>query len=346
MSDPIYRLPPDEMKPELMFLAEELGESRDWGHAPLFLSECQKLSMGEGIRVAILDTGCDMSHPDLADRVEVSKDFTGSRTGASDVAGHGSHCAGVVAANANGGGIIGTAPAARLLIGKVLGDNGSGSSSGIAAGIRWAAEQGANIISMSLGGPVSDSGTAQAVREVTARGIFVIAAAGNEGPREGTVGYPGGYDESVCVGAVGTDLKPASFSSRGAQLDVAAPGVSVRSCYPGGRYATYSGTSMATPYVAGCIALFLAYLKKLGQRWPTPAELFRLIQRTSKDLDIPGMDTATGWGLIQPLALMRLVQPPAPVPPTPVPPAPVPPGVPALLIAYDALGRELARYKP
>lgn len=342
MNEPIYRLPPEEMVPQQVLLAEQLAESRDWGHGPLAIAECQKISMGEGIRVAVLDTGCDLSHPDLSDRIEAWQNFSDSRTGPADIVGHGSHCAGIIAANLNQSGIVGVAPLARLLIGKVLGDNGSGNSSAIAAGIRWAIGQGAHVISMSLGGSQPDPQTAAAVREAVARGIFVVAAAGNEGPREGTVGYPGGQDEAVCVGAVDSNLNVARFSSRGQQLDVAAPGVEIRSCYPGGRYAVFSGTSMATPYVAGCIALLLGYLKKLNQRWPSPTELFRLLQRTSKDLDRPGLDTATGWGLIQPLELLKLAKPVDP--PTPPTPSPLPYRLPAVMVALDGDGNELGRY--
>lgn len=344
MSEPIYRLPPEEMKPQLMLLAEELAESRDWGHGPLQLEECHAITRGEGVKIAVLDTGCDMEHSDLKDRIEVWQDFSGSRTGANDVQGHGTHVASIAAANMNSGGIIGAAPSARLLIGKVLGDQGSGASSWISNGIRWAKVQGAHIISMSLGGPSQDAVIASAVREATQAGIYVVAAAGNEGPREGTVGYPGGLADCICVGASDRENRPASFSSRGQQLDVAAPGVSIRSCYPGGRYAILSGTSMATPYVTGCIALLLSYLKNLNLRWPTPAELLDLLKRNSKDIHTPGFDTATGYGLIQPLALLKVVVPPAPPVPIP-PPTPVPaPAMPAYLVAHDVDGKVLGRY--
>jgi len=315
VDDPIYVLPPEEMIPEVMMLAFQLAESRDWGHTPLELEQCQAYADGSGVKVAILDTGVDTNHPDLKDRVILSRDFTGSSSGASDVQGHGTHCAGIVAASTDGNGIIGAAPKASILNGKVLGDNGSGASSGIAAGIRWATEQRADIISMSLGGPSQDSATRSAIQQAVASGIIVVCAAGNEGPREGTVGYPGGYDESICVGAVDQNLNAANFSSRGAALDIASPGVSILSTYPGGRYARLSGTSMATPYVAGCLALYLSYLKKKGLPLPSYSQVLDLFRQTAQDRGNPGKDTTYGWGFIKPLKMLQLIVPVPPPPP-------------------------------
>lgn len=313
--DILYTIPDDEMIPQAMMLEHQLADSRDWGHTPLNLEELQQLADGTGVKVAVLDTGCDLTHQDLKDRIVVSRDFTGSASGASDVAGHGSHCAGIVAASVNGVGLIGAAPKASLYIGKVLGDNGSGYSSWIAAGIRWAIEQKVHIISMSLGSAGADNTIGAAVKEAFAAGIHVVAAAGNSGPRDGTVGYPGGFEECVCVAAVDSSLKTASFSSRGSQVDVAAPGVNIQSCYPGNRYATMSGTSMATPYVAGCLALYFSYLLKKGVALPKPVEVFDLIKRTSRDLETTGRDNLTGWGLVNPKVMMAAVTPPPPPPP-------------------------------
>jgi subtilisin len=304
----IYILPPDELIPNFMMREDQLAERRDWSHTPLELQEVHaKYTEGEGIKFAVLDTGCDLEHQDLRENIVASRDFTNSPTGPRDVAGHGSHCAGVIAAANNGSGIIGCAPKGKLVIGKVLGDRGSGSNRGIAQGIQWALSQGVDIISLSLGSPQADSLTRQAIQEAGRMGVFVVCAAGNEGPNEGTVGFPGGYDESVCVGAVDRNLNAASFSSRGAALDVAAPGVEINSCYPGGRYANMSGTSMATPAVAACLGLYLAYLKKLGRPKPSLAQLFTLLENTCQGLGAPGHDHTFGYGVIQPLAMLKLL---------------------------------------
>ncbi len=317
--DLIYLIPPDELIPQSMLLVDQLAENRDWGHKPLQLEECQKITQGEGIVVAVLDTGCDLQHPDLKDRIVASRDFTGSRSGASDVSGHGTHCAGIIASSINDTGLIGTAPRVSLVIAKVLGDNGSGYSTWIANGIRWAVQQKADIISMSLGSSQVDQTIYAAVKEAVNAGVYVVAAAGNDGPRENTVGYPGGHPECVCVAAIDSSLKTATFSSRGQQVDVTAPGAAVLSTYPGGRYATLSGTSMATPYVSGVLALYLSYLKKSNKPFPSQAQLTELFKNTCRDLEIAGKDTWSGFGLVQPLALLKTVDN-NPVPNPPVPP--------------------------
>jgi subtilisin len=304
----IYILPPDELIPNFMMREDQLAERRDWGHTPLQIEEVHaQFNQGEGMKCAVLDTGCDLEHPDLRENVASSRDFTNSPTGPRDVQGHGTHCCGVIAASNNGSGIVGVAPKAKLVIAKVLGDRGSGSNRGIAEGIRWALTQGVNVISMSLGSPQPDTLTRQAIQEAARMGVFVVCAAGNEGPNEGTVGFPGGYDESLCVGAVDRNLSAARFSSRGAALDVAAPGVEINSCYPGGRYSNMSGTSMATPYVAGCLLLYLAELKKRGREQPSFASLLTLLSQTCKELGTPGHDHTFGFGVVQPLAMLKLL---------------------------------------
>lgn len=312
-----HRLPPGELVPAAVGVMAESGDVPDWGHATIGVPDAWKVTKGKGATVAVLDTGCDRGHRDLKDRVSKSKDFTGSRSGDSDVQGHGTHCAGVIGAAENGVGMIGVAPESTLLVGKVLGDNGSGLGTWIAAGIDWACDNGADVISMSLGSAGVDPRIQAACERALARGVIVIAAAGNEGPREGTVGYPGGHAGVVCVAAVDAKEAVASFSSRGRQVQVAAPGVNVRSCYPGDRFATMSGTSMATPYVAGCAALYVAAAKARGAKW-SPADFAKLVSSSSKDLPPAGRDTATGFGLIQPAKLLPVaepVPPPGPLPP-------------------------------
>lgn len=319
LPDPVYTIPPGEISPGMVMVMESAGDVADWGHATLGVPEAWKTTKGKGVKVAILDTGCDGDHRDLKDRIVAAKDFTGSRSGWSDVQGHGTHVAGVVVAAENGVGMVGVAPEAQLIVAKVLDDRGSGLSSWIAAGIDWSVDQGADVISMSLGGGAADARTLTAIRRARSKGVIVIAAAGNEGPREGTIGYPGGFPESVCVGAVDDQLRVAGFSSRGRELDVAAPGVNIRSCYPGDRFATMSGTSMATPYVAGAGALYVAD-KKARNEPVKPEEFHVALKSTSRDLPPPGIDTASGAGLIQPA---KLVGPPSnPKPPDPPVPGP------------------------
>lgn len=179
---------------------------------------------GTGVTVAVLDTGVDTSHPDLAEAVVKERDFTGSGT-ARDRFGHGTHVAGIIAGSgaASGGQYVGVAPGVELLNGKVLDDRGSGRESWIIAGMEWAVTEGADVVNMSLGtrGQASD-GTdplSQAVNQLTeAHGALFVVAAGNDGPAESTVGSPGAADAALTVGAVDKSDQLASFSSRGPRL--------------------------------------------------------------------------------------------------------------------------------
>ncbi|MER7929831.1 S8 family serine peptidase [Streptomyces sp. NPDC096057] len=228
---------------------------------------------GQGVDVAVLDTGIDTTHPDLAGQVVASAAFVPGES-VEDGNGHGTHVASTVAGTgaASGGKEKGVAPGASLHIGKVLGDDGTGQDSWILAGMEWAAEdQHARIISMSLGSGPSD-GTdplSQAVDRLSAEtGALFVIAAGNSGPTPSTVAAPGAADAALTVGAVDSSDRPASFSSRGPRLgggglkpDLTAPGVDIlaaraRSSPHGeGYYVALSGTSMATPHVAGAAAL-------------------------------------------------------------------------------------------
>ncbi|WP_371408725.1 S8 family serine peptidase [Micromonospora zamorensis] len=229
---------------------------------------------GSGVTVAVLDTGVDATHPDLAGRIAEARDFSDSGS-ARDGHGHGTHVAATIAGtgNASAGLRKGVAPGARLLVGKVLDDGGSGYDSSIIAGMEWAAHSGAKVVSMSLGGDPTD-GTdpmSQAVNDLTAEtGALFVVAAGNAGEAR-TVGSPGAAASALTVGAVDRDDNLAEFSSRGPRLgdnglkpEITAPGVGIVAARAAGTtmgtpvgdaYTTASGTSMATPHVAGAAAI-------------------------------------------------------------------------------------------
>ncbi|MEV5885532.1 S8 family serine peptidase [Streptomyces sp. NPDC052020] len=242
---------------------------------------------GKGVKIAVLDTGVDTTHADLKNQVVASKNFSTSPD-ATDKFGHGTHVASIAAGA--GKTYKGVAPGAQLLNGKVLSDDGYGDDSGILAGMEWAAQQGADIVNLSLGGgdtPEIDPLEAQVNKLSAEKGILFAIAAGNEGDfGDQTVGSPGSAAAALTVGAVDGKDKLASFSSRGPGLDgavkpdVTAPGVAITAASarnsviareegekPAG-YVTISGTSMATPHVAGAAAL----LKQQHPDW-TYAEL-------------------------------------------------------------------------
>jgi subtilisin family serine protease len=312
-NEPIFTLPP--YKVEQVF--STYSETQDWGLKLMGIPNLWRLTKGSGTKVAILDTGIATAHPDLKDGILKTKNFTNSRVGVSDVAGHGTHCAGIIGARENATGVIGVAPECGFLIGKVLGDDGSGNLLSVARGIDWAVEQGADIINMSLGSPTGHPDLEAAINRAVAAGVFVICAAGNEGPTLDTVGYPAMYTGTVSVGAIDQNKKIANFSSRGTRVDVCAPGVDILSDYPPRNLAKLSGTSMASPFVAGVVALMVAKHREFGKEDPKPlktaADLIAVLHGTSIDAGPAGFDPNYGFGIINPASLIPTK--PAPVPP-------------------------------
>ena len=215
-------------------------------------------STGSGIRVGVLDTGIQANHPDLTGKVAVQYDFVDNDSTAQDGNGHGTHTAGTVAARTNNSiGVASVGYDAQLVIGRVLGNDGSGSYAAIVSGIRWAADQRAIIISMSLGGSSGSQALSDAIDYAAGKGCLVIAAAGNS--NSNLPSYPAYYTKVLAVGAVDNNDVKASFSNYGSWVDIVAPGVNIASTYPTNQYAQLSGTSMATPIVAGSAALVWKY---------------------------------------------------------------------------------------
>ena len=212
---------------------------------------------GDGADIAILDTGVQVDHPDL--NVVGGETFGTSCADCEepygDDHGHGTHCAGTAAALDPE---IGVASDANIYSGKCLDSTGSGSFSDVADAIVWSADEGHDVISMSLGGGSGTSELEDACDYARAQGSFVVAAAGNDGTCCDCVAYPAAYDSVVAVSATDENDDIASFSSTGPAVDIAAPGVDIYSTYINSSYETYSGTSMACPHVAGAAGILMA----------------------------------------------------------------------------------------
>lgn len=229
-----------------------------WGVGRVRAPAAWDYNEGAGVRVAIIDTGIDSSHRDLQSKVDGGYNAINDCERVEcwqDDNGHGSHVAGTVAAAKDGRGVVGVAPKARLYAVKVLDAEGSGNLSDVIKGIVWAANNDMQVANMSLGSPFPSDTMHRALRYAKARGVIVVAAAGNSG---GSVGYPGAYPETIGVSASDWNDNIAGFSSRGDEVDFIAPGVAIVSSAMGGDYASFSGTSMAAPHVAGLAALAVA----------------------------------------------------------------------------------------
>ncbi|MFF9457997.1 S8 family serine peptidase [Streptomyces flaveolus] len=261
---------------------------------------------GKGTKVAVLDTGADAEHPDLEGRITASKNFTDSET-TDDRQGHGTHTLSTVGGTgaASDGKKKGVAPGADLLVGKVLNDSGSGDSSWIIAGMQWAVDQQADVVSMSLGSQTPTDCTdpmSLAAEELgKSKDTLFVIAAGNSGPTPNTVSSPGCAPSVLTVGAVDRDDSTAWFSSRGPAIgahtlkpEIAAPGVDISAAAAGGRgvyaYQSMSGTSMAAPHVAGAAAL----VKERHPDWTAQQVKAALV--SSAKSDIPGDVRETGGG--------------------------------------------------
>ena len=251
------------------------------------------------VKVGIIDTGISNRHPDLLANVKGGVNTINSRKGWNDDNGHGSHVAGTVAAINNTSGVVGVGPAADLYAIKVLGANGSGYLSDVIEGIQWAMVNGIQVINMSLGTGSDIQSFHDAVIAAKNAGVVVVAAAGNSG---GSVIYPAAYSEAIAVSATDQNNVIASWSSRGPEIGLAAPGVSIYSTYKRTGYATLSGTSMAAPHVAGSAALVLntpvgEYDVNLNGKWD-PDEVQKKLQDRAVDLGNTGFDNLYGWGLV------------------------------------------------
>lgn len=287
------RLLDTEMEEEWFEAALEAGtavETLTWGVARVNAQRAWAMPpgfFGQGIRVAVVDTGVG-PHIDLPAPV-ASATFVPGTTSADDDHSHGTHVAGTILARRNGIGVVGVAPQAQLMRAKVLSRTGFGEDAWIAAGIVWAANNGARIINLSLGSPDTSSVMDRAVTYARSRGVAICAAAGNSFCQP--VLHPAANPLCMAIAATDQSNRRASFSNCGMELDLAAPGSQVLSTVPGNAYGLKSGTSMATPHVAGVAALVLS--KRPGL---SPSSLQQLLERTAIPL---GPVDQFGRGLAQ-----------------------------------------------
>jgi len=302
------------------FIAQALGTPNDpgfanqWGMVKVQASEAWDVTTGSpDVTIAILDTGVDLDHPDLASKIVANINFSSSST-VDDVHGHGTHVAGIAAAITNNGiGVAGLGYRATIMNVKVLGDDGLGYDSWIAKGIIWAADNGAEVINLSLGSPAPGSTLETAIKYAWSKGVVVVAAAGNYG--NSAPCYPAYYTN--CIAVAGTDHydRLAGWSNYGDWVDVAAPGVNIVSTLINSGYGYKSGTSMASPHAAGLAALVFTVVTDSNGNGRLNDEVRARIEANCDDIGVTGI----GAGRIN---AYKAVSSDTPAPPSAPPPSP------------------------
>jgi len=255
------------------------------------------ISTGDPVKVGVIDTGIDLKHPDLQTNIKGGYNAIYPWKSPNDDNGHGTHVAGIIAALNNSIGVVGVGPKIDLYAIKVLNASGSGYLSDVIEGLDWAVSNGMQVVNMSLGTSQDVQSFHDAISNAYNAGIAIVAAAGNSG---GAVSYPAAYPEVIAVSATDEANQIASWSSRGPEVDLAAPGVNIYSTYKGSTYKTLSGTSMAAPHVTGAAALVIdtkrCDLDSDGNC--TPAEVQQRLEQTAIDLGDRGRDNLYGAGLV------------------------------------------------
>jgi len=289
---PVYALDVPAYVPDDRRYAEQ------WGPGGIGADYAWSIERGESsVIIAVIDTGVDYTHPDMGNYITGGYDWINNDDNPMDDHGHGTHCAGIAAAVSNNAlGVAGISQSG-IMAEKVLDLKGSGTSSLTAAAIRHAADNGADIICMSLGAGESSLIMEEACQYAWEKGCILVAASGNDGAN--LINYPAAYDTVIAVGSVGKTGLRSSFSNYGTNLELVAPGESILSTAPGNTYSLKSGTSMACPHVAGVAALLLS-------RYPgmSNLEVRKQLTETADDLGSPGKDPQYGYGLVNAFAAL------------------------------------------
>ncbi|MGB4450126.1 MAG: S8 family peptidase [Tepidanaerobacteraceae bacterium] len=259
-----------------------------WGVRKIEAPDVWKRCQGEGIKVGIIDTGIDLTHPDLKGNIKETYSVVDGIS-ADDDNGHGTHVAGIIAALDNDIGVVGVAPKAEIYSVKAFDKMGRGSVSDIIDALQWCVENKVHVINMSFGIGTNSRALKRAIGAAHRHKIIMVAAAGNSGARDSVL-YPAKYPEVIAVAASDSKDQAADFSSRGPEVNIIAPGVDVSSTYINEEYKNLSGTSMACPHVVGACALLMSISG-------TKAEsVKKAILSTAKDIGLP--EETQGVGLV------------------------------------------------
>ncbi|MDI6716229.1 MAG: S8 family peptidase [Actinomycetota bacterium] len=271
-----------------------------WGVDRIDADIAWSKSNAESVRVAIIDSGIDLKHPDLIANIKGYYNTINPKQKADDDYGHGTHVAGIVAAAKNGSGVIGVGPKAELFAVKVINKDGVGYISDVIEGLQWCIANHMQVANMSFETRSFSQALHDAVKASYNAGLIMVASAGNNGlGTSSTVGYPAKFEEVIAVAAIDEHDAITAWSSRGPEVDIAAPGHGIYSTYKDSSYTSLSGTSMAAPHVTGAIALKLQLIPGL-----TPPQVMDLLKRTAKHIP-NATPQEQGAGLVDALALVN-----------------------------------------
>lgn len=273
------------------------GQFYGWEITKFNIPQIWQKTKGEGIKVAVIDTGCDFNHHDLKENMLQGKNFVEPGKDPMDRNGHGTHVAGTIAASDNNLGMVGIAPRTKIIPIKSLDDRGGGNLVNVCKGIEWAVDNGADIITMSLGAMYGDDKLLNAIKYAVKQHVLIFCAAGNSG-ESSPIMYPAKYDDTIAIGAIDNYMNRTSFTCVGEELDFLCPGKDIFSCTPNNSYAKMSGTSMSNPFAAGYGALILSYYKQKFNK----KECVDLFRKSVKDLGDPKYRTKSyqGYGILIP----------------------------------------------
>ncbi len=298
-AEPNYILLPNRIPNDTLYRRYQ------WNLPLIGMEEGWEISQGSNqVIVAVVDTGVDLNHPEFRGKLVRGYNVIQGNDQPQDDNGHGTHVAGIIAARTNNGdGIAGMSWNSKIMPIKAIGTDGSGTAFDIAQGIRWAADNGADVINLSVGNYTPSAVLQEACRYAYERNVVLVAATGNDASSQ--PGYPAAYPEVLGVSAVDHRTRLANFSNYGSYVDVVAPGVDIASTFIYGDYAALSGTSMACPHVAALAALVRSVKPQLSN-----AEVMQLIRESAVDLGDPGRDDWYGYGMIDSATTLRRIAEP------------------------------------
>lgn len=311
-TDKRYRCKLFPVERQDIFTIQEVKQQAGWNITAFNLPETWKHTQGEGVKLAVLDTGVDLGHSDLKDNLLPGYNVISPNKPPQDdcKSGHGSHVAGIICASNNDIGVVGVAPKSKVIPVKVLDKNGQGDLLNVAKGIRWAVDNGADLLVMSLGTPNKVQEVRKALQYAISKNVVAFVAAGNSGFTS-EIFYPSAYPECIAVGSIDESFHRSQFSCTGKNLDFMAPGNKILSTVPTNWYAILSGTSMACPFVAGIAALLLSHVRKNKSNIAlnNVADYTNALKKYTThitDTNLKNREFYEGFGIIDPRQLEKL----------------------------------------